>query len=284
MAGKPQRRHAAAGVPSGARQTRATRGRLSSLELLPDAAQDDAAWALAELDKRERTAAAILAELNVRLAAKGIKPISKSAFNRKSIKAVVRDQRATRGRLSSVDLLPEEAQDDVVWAVGELNQRGRTAADILDGLNQRLALKGIEPISKSAFNRKSVKLAAMSHRLNEARHIFAGIAPQLTPERIDENTLVLGEFIKLLIFELVQDDGSAIGTKGAMELARAHLAVIQSQKVSADRRSRLEAEFIGKAAKAIDQVGKRKGLSEEVLQDLRRDLFGVAAPRAEERA
>ena len=194
--------------------------------------------------------------------------------------AADRERRAGRGRLSSMDLLPEEAQDDVVWAVGELNKRERTAGDILHDFNGRLIDKGLEPISKSAFNRKSVKLAAMSNRLNEAKHIFAGLAPQFTAEKVDENTLVLGEFIKLLIFEIVQTDGSQMDPKGAMELAKAHLAVIQGQKISSERRAKLQQEFKDEAGKAIDKIAAQKGLSDDVRRDLRRDLFGVSQPRA----
>lgn len=190
-----------------------------------------------------------------------------------------RERRAGRGRLSSVDLLPEEAQDDVVWAVGELNKRDKTAAEILHEFNGRLIDKGLEPVSKSAFNRKSMKLAAMSNRLNEARHIFAGLAPQFTAEKVDENTVVLGEFIKLLIFEIVQTEGTQMDPKGAMELAKAHLAVIQGQRISVDRRAALQKEFVKEAGKAIDEVAKQKGLSEEVRRDLRRDLFGVTERR-----
>jgi hypothetical protein len=186
-------------------------------------------------------------------------------------------RRESRGRLSSMDQVPEEAQEDIVWAVGELNRRERTAEEIRIELNDRLAEKDVDPISKSAFNRKSVKLAAMSHRLNEARHIFQGLAPQFTAEKVDEHTVVLGEFIKLLIFELVQAEGGAIGSKGAMELARAHLAVIQGQKLSSDRRAKLEADFKKDAAAAIDKVTKTRGVSAEVAEDLRRQLFNVPA-------
>lgn len=179
-----------------------------------------------------------------------------------------------------MDLVPEEAQEDIVWAVGELNKRERTANEILFELNDRLAVKDIDPISKSAFNRKSVKLAAMSNRLNEARHIFTGLAPQFTADKVDQHTLVLGEFIKLLIFELVQNEGTEIGPKGAMELARAHLAVIQGQKLSSERRMKLEADFKAGAAEAIEKVVKARGISAEVATDMRRELFGVPADGA----
>ncbi|WP_288582011.1 phage protein Gp27 family protein [uncultured Methylobacterium sp.] len=185
------------------------------------------------------------------------------------------ERRQGRGRLSSMDLIPEEGQDDIVWAVAELNKREKTANEILFELNDRLAAKDIDPISKSAFNRKSVKLAAMSNRLNEARHIFTGLAPQFTAEKVDEGTIVLGEFIKLLLFELAQNEGAAIGTKGAMELARAYLAAIQAQKISAERRRALEADFKAEAEKAIEKVAKVRGVSAEATEALRRELFGI---------
>ncbi|QRE74396.1 phage protein Gp27 family protein [Methylobacterium aquaticum] len=186
------------------------------------------------------------------------------------------ERRPGRGRLSSMDLVPEEGQDDIVWAIAELNKRERTANEILFEMNDRLAAKGIDPISKSAFNRKSLRLAAMSRRLDEARHIFSGIAPQFTAEKVDQGTVVLGEFIKLLILDLVEHDGGTIGTKGAMELARAHLAVIQAQKISAERRRALEADFKAEAEKAIDKVAKARGVSAEATEALRRELFGIS--------
>ncbi len=199
------------------------------------------------------------------------------AADRAEARADGKDRRETRGRLSSMDMVPEEAQDDIVWAVGQLNMRERSAEEIRFELNDRLDARGVGPISKSAFNRKSIKLAAMSNRLNEARHIFQGLAPQFTAEKVDEHTVVLGEFIKLLIFELVQNEGGTIGSKGAMELARAHLAVIQGQKLSSERRAKLEADFKAGAAEAIEKVSKARGVSAEVTAELRRELFGVPA-------
>lgn len=189
--------------------------------------------------------------------------------------------RQGRGQLSSMDLVPEEGQEDITWAVGELNKRERTAQDILMEMNDRLAAKGIDPISKSAFNRKSLKLAAMSNRLNEARHIFSGIASQFTAEKVDESTVVLGEFIKLLVFELVQSEGSDIGTKGAMELARAHLAVIQGQKLSAERRQKVETaakDRLMKAAEAAVGEVAQAGHTVDgaaVLKRIREDVYGI---------
>ncbi len=190
------------------------------------------------------------------------------------------ERREGRGRLSSMDLAAELAPEDITWALAELTERRRSAEDIRLEMNDRLAVHGIEPISRSAFNRKSLKLAKMTNRLNEARFIFKGVAPHLTPERVDENTVALGEFIKTLCLELSQEDASEIGTKGAMELARAQLAVIQAQKLSADRRTQLQREFAQGAAKAIDAVAKEKGLTGETVRGIKEKILGLKLPPA----
>lgn len=181
----------------------------------------------------------------------------------------------TKNRLSSIDLVPDHAQDDIVWAIGELNQRQRTQTEIHAELNERLAVKGVEPVSWHAFNRKALKLRAAQIRLDEARHIFTGIADQFTPEKVDDNSIVLGEFIKMLVFELTQADAAERTPKMAMELARAFHDTVKGQAMSAVRRTKLESEFKQKANAAIDKVSTVKGLTPELKDAFRRELFGV---------
>lgn len=185
------------------------------------------------------------------------------------------DRASGRGRLSSLDTIPEEGYDDIVWAMEQLNERRRTQADILFELNDRLEAKGIEGISKSAFNRAAIRTASAARRIQEARAVFAGIAPQFTPESIDENSIVLGEVIKTLILELIDQPNAT--PKNAMELARAFLATIQGQKLSADRRRKLEADMKEQAAAAIDRVAEAKGLTAETVGAIKAQILGVKA-------
>lgn len=180
---------------------------------------------------------------------------------------------AGRGRLSSLDLLPEEARDDVLWAIGELNKRERTQSDIHFELNDRLEAKGIETISRSAFNRKAMRLAKRTMQLEERRHIYAGIAERLTPEEIGNADLVLGEFLKTLLDELLDEDG--IGTKGAMELARAYKDTIMAQRHSAELREKAEAQANAKLKKAVTEVAdaaRKAGVSDETMEEINRRL------------
>ncbi|MDF1778750.1 MAG: DUF3486 family protein [Rhizobiaceae bacterium] len=182
-----------------------------------------------------------------------------------------------RGRLSSLDLLPDEAQDDLVWAIGELNKRERSQADILFELNDRLEVKGIEPISRSAFNRKSMRLARRASQLEERRHVYAGLAERLTPEEVGKADLVLGEFLKTLIDELL--DGDGLASKNAMELARAYKDTVMAQRHSADLREKVEAQANARLQKAVDEVGdvvrKTGGISQETLDEINRRLGAI---------
>lgn len=188
---------------------------------------------------------------------------------------------AGRGHLNSLDLLPAEAEDDVVWACQELAARSRTIQDILFEFNDRLQAKGLEPVSRSAFYRAAADKAAAQTRMQRARSMFEGIATQFTAEDVDENTIILGEFIKTLIIELVHDGSGAKDPKQAMELARAFQATVAAQKISTDRRQKIEAEAKAKLVKAVETaVGQveadgQKINGPELLRKIREDVYGV---------
>jgi hypothetical protein len=71
------------------RARRAGRGMLSSIDMLPACCRDDVMWTNAELRHRRLTQTEILQQLNTRLAAKGIKAISKGAFSRHSVRLAI---------------------------------------------------------------------------------------------------------------------------------------------------------------------------------------------------
>jgi len=152
--------------------------------------------------------------------------------------------------LNSLDLLPEECRDDVIWALGELNSRKRTQADILFDLNDRLAVKGAGPISKSAFSRRAVRMHRRARQIEERNGLYAGIAEKLTPEEVGKSDIVLGEFLKLLLDDLL--DNPDLSPKNAMEMARAYQSVIAAQKTSIDRQQAADKAAQAKLEKIVD--------------------------------
>jgi hypothetical protein len=193
-------------------------------------------------------------------------------------------------RLAKMDLMPEEAREDVLWAYGELNAGRREQQDILSELNERLAAKGLEPISRSAFSRKAMRLSKWAEKLETRRYVYAGIAKSLTAEEIGQSDIVLGEFLKALIDDLADDKQD---TKGAMELAKAYKEIIvgqrhsielraKTEKADAERRAVAEKVATEKLGAVVKSVAGEMGLSQATVDVLNRKIAQIAVKKPAE--
>lgn len=186
-----------------------------------------------------------------------------------------RKERHGRGRLSQLDTLPEEAQPDLVWLNQQLRANKRSQVELLDLFNARLAIHGIEPITKSSFSRYSVRKATQFRELDETRRISIELAEMLGTDSADKMTIAVAELLKLASFKLLESGG--LEPMDIMSLARATKDVVGAQKQSADYRKQLEREFADKlaaAAKDVAAIGKAAGVSEETMQKITRRLTG----------
>jgi hypothetical protein len=185
------------------------------------------------------------------------------------------DRREGRGRLSSIDLLPEDAEADIVWALEALRERAMPQTAILDEFNARLADRGIGKVSKSAFSRWSVRKALQFRRLDEVRAITADIVTGLGTDGADQVTVAVAELVKAAIYESLEGD---LGPKQIMELSRALKEVVAAQKASSEHRARLEAQVNSKVEEAAERAAsaaQEAGLSAERVAQVRRDVLGV---------
>ncbi|WP_242415075.1 phage protein Gp27 family protein [Sphingomonas panni] len=189
------------------------------------------------------------------------------------------DRRQGRGRLSSIDLLPDDAEPDIVWALEELRAGKTLQTDIVAEFNRRLVERGIDPVSKSAFGRWSLRKAVQFRRLDEVRAITADVVTGLGTDGADEVTVAIAEMLKVAIYENLE---GGLGPKAVMELSQALKATVAAQKASADYRTKLEAQADAKAQKkveeAMDRAGEQlreAGLSGNVVAQIRRDVLGV---------
>lgn len=186
------------------------------------------------------------------------------------------DRREGRGRLSSIDLLPEEAEPDIIWAVEQLRERAQPQTAILAEFNSRLADRGIGKITKSAFSRWSMRKAMQFRRLDEVRTITGEISASLGTDGADEVTVAIAELIKVAIFERLE--GATPDSKSLMEMARSLSAVVAAQKSSADYRRKLEERVDAQVNDALDKVedqAREAGLDVDRIAQIRRDIAGV---------
>ncbi|MEP0407679.1 MAG: phage protein Gp27 family protein [Roseibium sp.] len=187
--------------------------------------------------------------------------------------------RKGRGRLSSIDLLPPEADGAIQWAVEQLAERQRTQGDILFEFNDRLEAIGCERISSSSFNRYSTRRAATLRKLAETREIAAAVAETLGPERGDDVTVMIVQLLKETIHAAIE--GGGIGTKGVMELARALQSAVSAQRLSADGRRAPQTETRARLEKATQVAADGIAASspeidgEAVLKKIREEVYGI---------
>lgn len=187
--------------------------------------------------------------------------------------------KAGRGRLSSIDLLPPEADPHVQWAAAELLDRDRSQADILFELNDRLEAIGCEAISSSAFNRYSTRLAATTRELQEMRDLAKAVTERLGPEAADDTTVMLIDLIKSASINVLRQ--GSLGADDVMKLSKGLQHAVSAQKISADARRLTQAELKKKADKATEAaadgiVAATPGANrEEVLKRIREDVYGI---------
>ncbi|MDG3580403.1 DUF3486 family protein [Rhizobium sp. YJ-22] len=189
-----------------------------------------------------------------------------------------------RGRLSNIELLPEECGPIVAWAAEMLQDRDANMTDIYGQFVGKLEAiqreyRGeldFKIPSLSAFGRYSMKLATLTQRLNDTREIAATLAERFDPDASDNLTVIAAEAIKTLVFEVLTNAGEAgIDPKGAMSLANALRAAAQAQGVSTARRQKLEADMAEKAKAAVSAVVKTKGITEEGAAEILDKFLGV---------
>lgn len=202
-----------------------------------------------------------------------------------------RDGSRGRGRLAAIDQLPAWADEVKVWAFGELKERKRAQLEILDEFNGRLKVAAAEngividppQISRSAFNRTAMRLAVLGRRLEETREIAAVLAPKLDKAGDDSVTLLIAESIKMLAHEMLSNAGEvqADGATAQMLMftARALHHLESANKMSRERRLGIEQEIKDRAAATVDQVAKAKGLSSDTVDEIKRNILGIAPAR-----
>ena len=185
------------------------------------------------------------------------------------------NRREGRGRLSSIDLLPEDAEAEIIWALEQLRERTMPQVAILDEFNGRLADRGIAKVSKSAFSRWSLRKAMQFRRLDDVRAITADIVAGIGTEGAEEVTIATAEMLKAAVFEQLEGTQDA---KSLQALARALNAAVQAQRASADHRKKLEDRESAKVTEKVDQAveaAREAGLGADVVAQIRRDVLGV---------
>lgn len=202
-------------------------------------------------------------------------------------------RRQGRGRLSSIDMLPEEAEEHIAWANGALRDREMPQTEILREFNARLADLGIASISKGAFSRHSVRLAIETRKLEASRKITDAVLERMSPADRTDSTLAAIELMKFRLMEMVMGEDQEPNPKllNIASLALQRLSSTSLREAEGQRRDKKnereeqerhrkaeEQRAQREAAQAADQAEKiasEAGLSADRIAAIRKGVLGI---------
>ncbi|WP_421579110.1 phage protein Gp27 family protein [Shinella sp. M31] len=189
-----------------------------------------------------------------------------------------------RGRLNSIQLLPKECSDIVIWAAGELQAANRPQTDIYKEFVIKLEERqresrgelDIRIPSFSSFNRYSIDLDATTREMNEAREMATAVLAGLDHNDGDDITKFVGEAIKAAVMATLRAHKGKLGPKHLFELASTMRMIAMAQATSSTHRQKIEAELAAKTKEAVQTVAKAKGLSGAAANEILDKILGVS--------
>jgi Protein of unknown function (DUF3486) len=183
-----------------------------------------------------------------------------------------------RGRLSSIDLLPEEAWPHVKLALAALAENKREAESIREELNLHLSgIDGCQPISRSAFNRKSLQLAKIGMDISRAREMAAVFAEKVNDMPEGDVGMLINEMCKVIIYNMTAEASAMDMEASAKMMKEVSLAVYrleQAGAISVKRRSLIVDRAKAEAGEAVKTVAKAKGLTGDVVNSILDQILG----------
>lgn len=188
-----------------------------------------------------------------------------------------------RGRLSSFDLLPSEADGLVATAAAALADRDRTQTEIyaefVAGCERLMAehrgeLEFAIP-AFSSFNRFSIRQARISRRLDQTREIVAVLAQKHDAQASDDLTIIAAEMIKATVLHMLGDAADGVVPEDLKRLADGLKAAQVAQNLSADRRAKITADVQKRLAEAVETTAKARGLTAETTEAIKAEILGV---------
>jgi hypothetical protein len=187
------------------------------------------------------------------------------------------NRRKGRGRLSSIEMLPEEAQEAVNWAATAIEERKLPLNEILAEFNRQLVGLGLEPVSKSAFSRYAVRQAILYRDMAEGRAMVGELADKLGLKGDKPIDVAFSEMLKISALALVRP--GQVTEDSLLALARTVKVINEAEAIAAENERRKERDAKEKAeeqkkAEAVSSQARRAGVSEGTLTEINR-LLGV---------
>jgi hypothetical protein len=179
--------------------------------------------------------------------------------------------RPSRGRPSSIDLLPEDIRLQLNEA---LRDRRLTQKEIRQAINELLEKRGKTPVSRSAINRYSIHVEEKGSMMREAREAADALVGGLKQDGTDLGQAVT-EMMKTIIFDRILNNGEDIDEDAINKLSLAAQRIENASKIGEERKEKLRRQAIEEAADTVEETAIQSGMNEEQAQLWREKVLGI---------
>lgn len=173
------------------------------------------------------------------------------------------------GKKSSIDRLPVEVREKI----GQLRRNGKTIDEIMSKLKELDV-----DISRSTLGRHCKQIEEVASALKRSRVVAEAIATKLGDTNDNKVSRLNTELMHSLIMNiLVSPEGEEVvlTPEQAFFLSSSLQKLSAASKQDVEREIKIKKEITEKAVKAVDRAGKKKGISTENLDFIKREIFGV---------
>mgnify|MGYP000000785414 CR=1 FL=1 len=150
-------------------------------------------------------------------------------------------------------------------------------AKTIDEILEKLKELDVD-VSRSALGRHCKQLEEVSKSIRQSRIVAEALAKNFGDESENKVSQVNIELMHSLILKMmVNNEGETItmDSKDAFFMASSLQKLVQASKQNVENVIQLRKEFAEKAAQAVEKAGKKKGISAENLDFIKREIFGI---------
>ena len=168
---------------------------------------------------------------------------------------------------SSIQKLPTEVRDFLNQL---LRDNQHTQLDITDQINEQLSQLDLQPVSKSAVNRYSMKMAEVGKKIQQTREISQMWIDKLGSSPGGQVGHLLNEIVRTMAFDMTTNlaDGD-ITPELISQLALAVQRLEQASAESEKRERQIKEAVKKEAMQKVETTAKNKGLSKLTIAQIK---------------
>ena len=182
------------------------------------------------------------------------------------------------GQKSAVDRLPKDLRKKLIEL---LNRPDVTQLEIVDAIN---AEAGEPLISKSSLNRYAQRMKKFAEKNRQAREVAEAYLEKYGSDTRNKLGKVVNEQIRLVAFDLIseleelkesEEVSPQLMTEVIFKVSRGLKELEQAEKLNAEREDEIRKTVLAEAAAKLEQVAKKKGISQEAMKAIYTEVFKI---------